>query len=107
LGRPPPRHELRAQGLPRLGRPRAAAVRRAAPLPAGARAPARLPDRRAAGQPPPPRARAVALRVRALPARLLRPADGLLHRPLPPPAPAPLRRTRAADDPRRKHLPRL
>ena len=53
LRRPAPRHELRPQGLPRASRPRAAALRRAAPLHAGARLPARLPHRRDAGQPPP------------------------------------------------------
>ena len=49
----------------------------------------------AAGQPPAARARALALRARALPARVLRPAHRLLHRPLPTAAAAPLRRAGA------------
>ena len=83
------------------------ALRRAAPLHAGARALARLPHRRAAGQPPAARARPLALRLRALPARLPRPAHRLLHRPLPPPAAAPVRRPRPAPRPRRVGDPRL
>ena len=47
------------------------------------------------GQPPAARARPLALRARALPARLPRPAHGLVHGPLPAPAAAPLRRARA------------
>ena len=43
LRRAAARHELRAEGLPRRGRPRAPALRRAAPLHPGARAPPRLP----------------------------------------------------------------
>ena len=46
------------------------------------------------GQSPSARARPVALRARALPARLPRPAHGLVHRPLPAPAAAPVRRAR-------------
>ncbi len=42
----------------------------------------------------PARARPLALRARALPARVPRPAHGLVHRPLPPPAAPPVRRPR-------------
>ena len=70
------------------------ALRRAAPLHPGARPPARLPRRRAPGQPPAARARPLAVRARALRPRLPRPAHRLVHRPLPPPAAPPLRRPR-------------
>ena len=76
----PARHELRPQGVPRRGRARAAALRRAAPLHPGARALPRLPRRRAAGQPPAARARPLALRRRALRARLPRPAHRHVRR---------------------------
>ena len=78
------------------GRAQPRALRRAAPLHPGARARAGVPRRRAAGQPPPARARPLALRARALPPRLPRPAHRLVHGPLPPPAAAPLRRARPA-----------
>ena len=69
LRRPPARHELRPEGLPRRGGARPPALRRAAPVHPGAGAQSRLPGRRAAGQPPPARARPLALRARALPPR--------------------------------------
>ena len=56
----------------------------------------RVPDRRAARPPSPARARAFALRARALPPRLPRPAHRLVHGPVPPPAAASLRRARPA-----------
>ena len=78
------------------GRARAPDLRRAAPLHPGARALPRLPRRRAAGQPPPARARALALRRRALRcAASSTCSTRLVHGPLPPPAAAPLRRPRA------------
>ena len=61
-------------------RPGPAALRRAAPLHPGPRALPRPPHRRAAGQPPPARARPLAVRRRALRTRLPRPADRLVHR---------------------------
>src|SRR5581483_11475040 len=91
LGRPAARHELRAEGLPRRGRPRPPPVRRAPPLHTRARPPPRLPDRRAAGQPPAPRARTIPLRARAVP----------------PPAAPPLRRARALAFAGRDRDPRL
>ena len=96
----PARHELRAQGLPGRGRPRAPALRRAAPVHPRARPLPRLPGRRAAGEPQAADARPLALRARALPPRVPRPADGDLHGPVPPPAAAPLRRPRARPRPR-------
>src|SRR5206468_8295320 len=72
--RAPARHELRTEGLPRRGRPQRRALRRAAPLHSGTRARAGLPRRGVARPPPAARARALALRTRALPARLPRPA---------------------------------
>src|SRR5581483_5103942 len=91
FGRPAARHELRPEGLPRRGRPRPPALRRAPSLHPGARPPPRVPDRRAAGQPPTPRARPLPLRARAVPARLPRPAHRVLHRTVPPPAAPPVR----------------
>src|SRR5207237_713081 len=76
-------------------------------LPARARAPAGLPRRRAAGQPPPAQPRPLALRDRALPPRLPRPAHRLLHGPLPAPAAAPFRRARARALPDRARPARL
>ena len=101
LGGAPARHELRAQGLPRGGRPGHAAVRRAPPLHPGARPLSRLPHRRAAREPPPAGARPLALRRRAVPARVPRSPHGDVHGPLPAPAAAPVRRPRPAHEPAR------
>src|SRR5205823_13080082 len=86
------RPQLWPEGLPRRGRQRATALRRAAPLHSGARVLPRIPNRRAGREPPPARARTLALRGRTLRARFPRPADRLVHRPLPLPAAPPLRR---------------
>ncbi len=48
----PARHELRPEGVPRRGRPRPPALRRAAPVHPGARPLPRLPRGGAAGEPP-------------------------------------------------------
>ena len=107
LRRPPARHELRAQGVPRRRRPRARPLRRAPPVHPRAGARSRLPRHRARRQPPPARARSQPLRHGALRARVPRPADRHVHEPLPPPAAPPLRRSRAAARHDRDRDPRL
>ena len=94
LGRHAARHQLRAEGVPRRGAAGHASVRGAAPLHPGARRLPRIPDRGDPGEPPRAPARTVSLRSRALPPRLLRPAQRHVHGPLPPPAAASVRRHR-------------
>src|SRR5437660_8958891 len=107
LRRPPARHELWVEGVPRRGRPRAPPLRGAPPLHPGARALPRLPHRRAPRQPPASGARTLTLRRRALRTRLPRPPDRLLHRSLPAPAAAPVRRLRPDSRSDRNHHARL
>ena len=96
---------LKAYRRRRRARPRP--LRRAAPLHPGARPRAGLSHRRASREPPPARARTLAVRARALPPRLPRPAHRLVHGALPAPAAAPLRRPRASAHGRGNRRPRL
>src|SRR5262249_12013278 len=66
------------------------------PLHPGARARAGLPRRRATGASSAARARPLALRARALPARVPRPADGVVHGSIPAPAAPSVRWARVA-----------
>ena len=101
LGREASRHELRLQGLPGRVCPLAADLRRAPPIPPGARPSAGVAGRGAPGQPPATGSWPVAVRGRALPAGRPRPAHGQLPGPLPTPPAAPVRRDRPLPDPGR------
>src|SRR6266508_3120395 len=101
------RPQLRAQGLSRGRGPRATPLWGAPPVHSGARPLPRLPHRRAPRQSPAARARTLALRRGALRARLPRPPDRVVHRTLPSPAAAPVRRARAHPRIRRQRHPRL
>ena len=71
-------------------------LRRAPPLHPGGRRAGRLPGDGGQGEPPPSHRRPLQVRVAAVHARLPRPADGHVPRPLPAPAAAPVRRLRDA-----------
>src|SRR5947208_3345770 len=107
LGTASARHELRAEGVPRRSRSGHAPVRRAPPLHPGTGAIPRLPGGRTTRQPSGPRAWTLPLRGRALPSRVPGSPHGLVHRPLPPPAAAPVRRTWSHPRPDRVRDPHL